>query len=244
MLLLGPVAPDLTDRRLQAELMDDPALDVGRHRRALTALGRVNRVSLGAHRVWSDVRAAAVGAPGPVRVLDVACGGGDVLREVARRARAAGVDVELHGCDLSPVALAYAGEGLVSAGADMERVSLFRHDALREPLPGGYDVVTTSLFLHHLTRERAVELIRSLARATRGRLLVQDLRRTRLGYAFAWVGLHTLTTSDVARVDGLRSVCAAFTIGEARALASDAGLAGATVEAAWPQRFTLRWSAA
>jgi len=37
--------PDLTERRLEAELMDSPALERARHLDALDALARVNRVS-------------------------------------------------------------------------------------------------------------------------------------------------------------------------------------------------------
>jgi hypothetical protein len=62
-----------------------------------------------------------------------------------------------------------------------------------------------------------------------------------VGYALAWLGLHLLTGSVVARRDGPVSVQAAFTLGEAQALARDAGLAGAEVRPCWPQRFTLRW---
>jgi hypothetical protein len=80
-----------------------------------------------------------------------------------------------------------------------------------------------------------------MATATRDTVLVQDLRRTRLGYLFAFVGLHALTTSDVARRDGLISVGAAFTIPEARALCAAAGMEGARVRPSWPQRFVIRW---
>jgi hypothetical protein len=81
-----------------------------------------------------------------------------------------------------------------------------------------------------------------MAEACRKVLLVQDLRRTRLGYLFAWVGLHLLTRSDVARSDGLVSVAAALTLSEAARLAAEAGLEGATVRPCWPQRYALRWA--
>ena len=55
------------------------------------------------------------------------------------------------------------------------------------------------------------------------------------------VTLNTLARSDVARVDGLRSVAAAFTLEEAGALAAKAGLQGASVRRCWPQRFALSW---
>ncbi|MCK7504006.1 MAG: hypothetical protein MZV70_07835 [Desulfobacterales bacterium] len=72
-------------------------------------------------------------------------------------------------------------------------------------------------------------------------VVVSDLRRTRLGAAFTWAGCRMLSRSDVFRVDGMRSVAAAFTTDEARSLAAAAGLGGAHVSEIWPQRWLLTW---
>jgi SAM-dependent methyltransferase len=217
--------------------MDSPALDPVRHLAALDALARVNAVSLSAGRIWTEVVRLNRRGVEPVRVLDVACGGGDILHAIARRASKQGTRVELLGCDLSPVALDRAR----THGGDALGVTFQQLDVLRDPLPSGYDVLCSSLFLHHLTREAAVGLLAAMAAATRGVVVVQDLLRTRLGYLYAWVGLGALTRSDVAHHDGLVSVAAAFTLGEARALCRDSGLEGGEVVRSWPQRFTLRW---
>jgi SAM-dependent methyltransferase len=217
--------------------MDDPGLDSARHVHALVALRAVNAVSLAGVRVWREVSNLEKTLGRSVRVLDLACGGGDVLHDVARRARGARTQVELHGCDVSPVALAEARRR-APAGSSMR---FFELDVLREDIPEGYDLVTSSLFLHHLDRAEVVSLLRRTAAAAGSGILVQDLRRTRLGYVFAWVGLHTLTTSEIARHDGLLSVRASFTIPEMTAIVREAGLGGATVRAVWPQRFALRW---
>ena len=229
--------------------MDGLGLDRALHLHALDALGRVNRVSLTSARAWREVERIRRIEGEPVRVLDVACGGGDVLIDIARRARSRGVAVELLGCDLSPVALERARMRADGERGDSEpappgptTVRFEQHDVLDAPLPGGHHLVLCSLFLHHLSHGDAGRLLRSLAAASERVLLVQDLRRTRLGYALAWLGLHLLTRSVVARRDGLVSVQAAFTLGEARALARDAGLPGAEVRPCWPQRFTLRWT--
>jgi SAM-dependent methyltransferase len=233
-----PVIPGVARRVREPEAMDQPGLDVARHMRALDALARVNRVSLTAARVWREVRALGREGVRPVRVLDVACGDGHVLADVARRARRHRVDVELSGCDSSSVALARA-RGRAWGGRGARFVQL---DVLRDPLPGSHHVTTSSLFLHHLAEAEASGLLREMARVTERLLLVQDLRRTRSGYVLAWVALRVLTTSDVARYDGPVSVRAAFTLSEARALAEAAGLADAAVESCWPQRFTIRWA--
>lgn len=229
---------DVATRRRAPELMDDPALDRLRHVQALRALRRVNRVSLAARRVWREVSRIQAARGGLIRVLDLACGGGDVVLDVARRARRSGFELHAHGADLSPVALEQAR----GAAGDLPGVDFFQLDARSDPIPADYDLITSSLFLHHLAEQDVIELLRRMAEATSYGLLVQDLRRTRLGYAFAWVGLHTLTRSDVARTDGLVSVRGAFTTAEVKELFTAAGLASAQIHSSWPQRFTVRWS--
>lgn len=217
--------------------MDDPGLAPDRHVQALRALETVNVLSGTAGRVWRAVRRLTPSAGRALRVLDVACGGGDVVVALARRARRSGLALEVHGCDRSAVALEHARLGAERAGV---AARFFVHDALAGPLPGGYDLVTSSLFLHHLTEADAVAFLRRSAAATDA-LLVQDLRRTRLGWLLAVATLHTVARSEVARVDGVRSVAGAFTLDEVRELARGAGLEGAAVRACWPQRWALSW---
>ena len=219
--------------------MDEPGLDTVRHVEALRALARVNRVSLAAGRIVRSARRLWMDGVRPVRVLDVACGGGDVLRDVARLADKHAVEVELHGCDISATALEYAREVRRDGKTALD---FFQFDVLGGPLPAGYDLVCSTLFLHHLTEEEAIDLLGGMAAACRRSILLQDLRRTRLGFVFAYFGLLTLTRSEVAKSDGLVSVGAAFKIAEVRALCRRAGLEGARVRPCWPQRYTIEWS--
>ena len=179
---------------------------------------------------------ASAGKAGPpLRMLDVACGGGGLALALARRG---GRRIEVEGCDISPVAVDCARRAAEARGLSAR---FFTCDALGEPLPTGYDVVTCSLFLHHLDDEDAVTLLRRMATAARRLVLVDDLNRGRAGYALAWAGCRLLSRSPIVHHDGPVSVAAAFTTGEALDLAARAGLAGATVSRHWPQRFLLAW---
>jgi 2-polyprenyl-3-methyl-5-hydroxy-6-metoxy-1,4-benzoquinol methylase len=231
--------------------MDQPGLDIRAHHRALTALGRANVVSRTAASLWPAIRLAAEAqasgaatAPGadgrPLRILDVACGGGHLAVALARRAARAGAHVEITGCDISPVAVDYARTLALRAGVTGVRFELV--DALTGSWPGEVDVAICTLFLHHLDEEDAVALLCRMRGDARRLVLVSDLRRSVPGYAFAWAGCRMLSRSHVFHVDGTRSVEAAFTPADAERLAAKAGLAGARVTTHWPQRWLLTWS--
>jgi hypothetical protein len=225
-------------RRLQPEIMDQPGLDPGRHRQALRGLRRINFWSRSAGILWPALAALARTTPQPLRVLDVATGGGDVPIRLWQRAKRAGLSMIIEGCDISAVAVEHATREAEQRGA---AVRYFVANALVDPLRDGYDAVVCSLFLHHLTEEQAVGLLRRMAAAARRLVLVNDLVRSRTGLWLARVGTRLLSRSPVVHVDGPRSVEGAYTIQEAQSLAERAGLQGATIERRWPCRFLLSW---
>jgi len=225
----------------QPELMDDPALDEAEHMRALGALARINALS----RTAAQLARAIVGILGrdrlrtarqPVRIVDVACGGGDVTLALARRLGRLGA-VEVLGVDVSGRAVARSRDLAVRTGAE---VAFAVRDVIRDGCPP-CDVAVSSLFLHHLDDDEARGLLGEMRRAAVHGVAVSDLVRSRIGLALAAVGTSVLATSRVARVDGPLSVRAARTPAEYAALCTAAGLEGATIRRVWPERILLRW---
>ncbi len=235
-----PVLPPLTDRCCLPELMDQPGLDEQIHREALSGLARINWLSRGASMMWPTIRdTARRNCAGQLSVLDVACGSGDLAVAVKQRADRSGLRIDVSGCDISPLALEFAKERASDRGV---AVRFFLADAIRDVLPGVYDVVTCSLFLHHLEQPAAITLLTRLAAVARQTVIINDLRRSRTGYWMALIFTRLLTRSHVVHVDGPLSVRAAFSLAEARELASAAGLEGAGFSRKWPQRFLMVWN--
>ena len=234
------INPD--SRNLQSELMDDPSLDDSEHRHALLGLRRINSWSRTDAVIWKAIKTLPIDAASarPLTILDIASGGGDLairLANIAERERRA---VQIDGCDISPTAIAFA-----AAQAEAARLSNVRFhlcDALEQPFPQTkYDVVMCSLFLHHLTQDDAVRLLQRMRQSAAQLVLIDDLRRTTAGYWLARLGCRILTTCHVVHADGPMSVEGAFTTDEARVIAEEAGLQGASVRTHWPQRFLLTW---
>lgn len=231
---------NIATRQRLPEIMDQPGLDAREHENALAGLGRINALSRSAAIYWPGLTRLARAASGaPLRVLDLASGGGDVSIALAVRAAREGLALEVEGCDVNNVAIEFARR---RAAEKQVGVRFFTHDALQGPLPEGYDVVICSLFLHHLDNEQAVDLLRRMADAARAMVLVNDLVRSRLGRWLALAGCHLLTRSHVVHYDGPVSVSASYTPAEALALADRAGLHGVVLTRHWPQRFLLTWT--
>ncbi len=239
---------DVSARLRSPELMDDPSLPAADHSAALRGLARINSLAMTnramASSVLAEVRqiiaSTSRAAAAPVRVLDIATGGGDLPVAIALAAKAAGLKVAVHGCDFSPIALRHAAEFAASKGAD---VQLFSHDIVAAELPARYDIITCGLFLHHLDEPEILTVLGRLARATDGVLLVQDLKRSSLGLLLSRLVPRVLTRSPVVHVDAVLSVQGALTMNELESLARKAGLSDATVTALFPQRMQLRYCA-
>lgn len=230
----------LRKRNRQSEVMDDPALDADRFVASLVGLRRINAITGSVRILWPSLRRQMSRTDnGPIRILDVASGAGDTAIKLWRRARAANMQVEIHGCDINPHAVEFASAAAQRASAD---VHFFQHDILNDPFPEDYDFVLSSLFLHHLNEDNAKSFLKNAASAVRRGILIHDLTRGKAGYLFTYFGVRLISRSDVVHIDGPRSVQGAFTPEEARALGEAAGLRGCRVSPRWPFRFLLEWS--
>ena len=231
---------DLTTRRPALEEMDKPDIAPEALEGALRALVRINALGNGAGLFWPALYRLLreSRANTPLRVLDVGCGGGDLSRRLERRARRAGYAMQVDGCDINPVAVAMAQRDSAAAGCSGE---FFVCDAVHGDLPGEYDVIFSSLFLHHLQDDEAAEVLRKSANGAQRLLLVSDLIRSRFGLFLVYLATRTLTRSPVVHVDGVTSLRAAFTMPEVLRLAERAGLSGSRIDRRWPERFLLSW---
>jgi 2-polyprenyl-3-methyl-5-hydroxy-6-metoxy-1,4-benzoquinol methylase len=238
-----PESRSLRQRHLQPEIMDQPGLDDKQHHQALNAISRINWISASGLILWPSIRALCkerlrAGDHRPVRMLDVATGAGDVPVRLWRRAKRSRFPLEIAGCDFSPTAVEHARRYAAERGAD---VTFFQSDVLAEPLPHGYDVITCSLFLHHLKEDQAVALLRKMRAAAGSLALVNDLARGRAGWWAAYLGSRIITRSPMVHVDAILSVEGSFTPDEALELAWRAGWDGTRVRRKFPFRYLLSW---
>ena len=98
-------------------------------------------------------------------------------------------------------------------------------DALRLPFrDSSFDLVSCSLFLHHLSPQQAVAFAREGLRVSRTAVLVHDLIRDPVHFAFAYAG-RPLYRSRITRHDAPASVRQAYTTFEVAHFFRQAGAA-------------------
>jgi 2-polyprenyl-3-methyl-5-hydroxy-6-metoxy-1,4-benzoquinol methylase len=239
-------------RQREHELMDDPSLDSRDHAQALDGLARLNSASGSARSVWRPIRrlyqdlfSTAGGAngglitrPRPIKILDLACGSADVPLQLLEIASQAGIEISVDGCDKSEIAVEAANHRARRSSA---KSTFFQLDVLNDPLPKGYDVITTSLFTHHLEDAQTIALMRKMADATNHLVIINDLVRSQMSLLLVKLACHTLTSSRVVHYDGPASVKSAFTPKELQDIAHQAGLHNATIQERFPCRMVLSW---
>ena len=233
---------NLAKRNLVGELMDDPNLAKKDHLQALHGLRRVNQLSRTASVISNAIiQLCKREKLTSIRVLDLACGGGDVTVQVSKLLKQAGVSAEVHGWDCSQTAIDFARRQ-----CDFGNKSQVQFDvanALAEAPKGSFDVVYCTLFLHHLSDDEANQLLGVMWQMASQLVLIDDLRRSTIGYALAVVGCQLLSRSPIVHVDGPLSVRAAFNETEILDLSDRCDLPRPTIERHWPHRFLLTWTA-
>lgn len=222
-------------RLIARELMDDDE-EVGttsQWRETLQDLAQIN-TRLGG---WSALRHEVDRLDAwPRSILDVATGGADMPVRLLDYLAARGVAATCIALDRSARIIQIARE-LAGLRGDL---TLLVGDALDLPFPDRrFDLATMNLALHHFDPEAAVAALREMARVARN-IIVNDLRRSRVAWAFAGLVFPFFTRNRFILHDGPMSVLRSYTPGELAALATRAGLSGTIVRTHLGYRMTLR----
>jgi SAM-dependent methyltransferase len=110
----------------------------------------------------------------PLRVLDLACGAGDLTAALAREARRRGIALELTAADQEEVALQMTREALQGVGADVELRLLAPRD-LSALASGAVDLVFGAGLLHRLRPDAIARLLVEARRVSTGGIYLVDL---------------------------------------------------------------------
>ncbi|HIY64756.1 MAG TPA: methyltransferase domain-containing protein [Candidatus Agrococcus pullicola] len=193
------------------ELMDDPECDPVKLRRTLERFKYVNRIVAGWASIYrSRIRPEFAAAQGPVRLLDIGCGAGDVLRRMVFMARRDGFSIEGIGIDPDTRALEVARAAKPVDGVSYQLATSTRLAAAGER----FDAVISNHLLHHLDTGSLAQVIRDTEQLTTRIAVHSDIERGWTAYGLYAAGILPLAPGTFLRTDGLLSIRRSFTAEE------------------------------
>ena len=228
---------NLSVRTREPEMMDDLTQPRAEIDIALRALARINRLSRSALYISREIL-PLISNNRPVRILDLGSGGGDVLCDISELLQRIGIAVDAVGIDMNPLSVDYANRYAKRRNSNARFIESTALDAVQTL---EYDIVISSLFLHHFSEEDLETLFSTIReRATIG-MIMSDLRRSPLNYGLIWLTTHLMSRSKMIRFDGLVSAKAALTKNEFERLVWRAKLKGSIVTPTFPFRTIISW---
>jgi hypothetical protein len=152
----------------------------------------------------------------------------DIPQYMSLASATSALNLEFHATDVRPEIVEMARQAV---RRDRVEVRLAR---LEEEPGAGFDVIHSSLLMHHLDPSDAIAMFREMARVARRAVIVNDLDRSALWLAAArLVGLFT--RNRYTRNDAPLSVQRAYRPDELVALADQAGLVEQARYWTWPR---------
>ena len=170
----------------------------------------------------------------PITIVDLGCGGGDILRSIANYGKKEGYTFNLLGVDANKNATDYATK--LSAGYDT--IKFVNADVFSEEFMAmNYDIVITTLFLHHFKENQLVQLMSHLLKKAKIGMVVNDLHRHRLAYYL--FKLITIPVKNKMIIeDGLTSVLRGF---KRKELVNLSKVLNSNYQLKWKWAFRYQW---
>jgi 2-polyprenyl-3-methyl-5-hydroxy-6-metoxy-1,4-benzoquinol methylase len=199
---------DTTQRSNATEIMDDFSMKGTLLRDTLDKLGSINKWLGGNTITLNGIKQLLKNQPKTktYTIVDLGCGHGDILRLVADYGRKHNFSFNLIGIDANQDAIDYASE----LSVNYPELTFQNLDIFSEAFQNlDYDIVLSTLFLHHFKNEDIVTLLQNVSRKATLGIVINDLHRSKVAYAlFKLLGL--VISNHMIVQDGLTSILRAF----------------------------------
>tara|TARA_B100001248_G_C27330092_1_gene430960 strand:+ start:323 stop:1045 length:723 start_codon:yes stop_codon:yes gene_type:complete len=199
---------DTSNRSSKKEIMDDLTMKGVLFKDTLDKLGIINRL-LGGNKVTIKGLKELLKNQSKnkiITIVDLGCGHGDILRDVAKFGRENNYSFSLLGIDANITAITYAKElSREYTELSFKAIDIFSEDFKKQ----SYDIVLCTLFLHHFKNNELISFLKTtVEKATIG-VVVNDLHRNKLAY-YLFKSIGFFIKNKMIREDGLTSILRAF----------------------------------
>ncbi|MBC6111606.1 methyltransferase domain-containing protein [Pedobacter fastidiosus] len=191
------------------ELMDDFEMEGEILRDALDKIASINQL-LGGNKVTLDgIKTLIKSKPKDqiIRIIDIGCGNGDMLRALANFGQKNGLNFLLKGIDANQFTINHAQ----SLSLNYPNISYECKDIFDDSnKPEECDIMICTLTLHHFKNEEIIYLLKNFKKSAKLGIVVNDLQRSALAYRLFQALCFVFGLNSMSREDGLVSILRGF----------------------------------
>lgn len=229
---------DTSQRTEESEIMDDFDLDGKELKRTLKDLENINSW-LGGNQITINGIEKLISKsskPNKLRIADIGCGNGAMLRKIAAWGKKNSYDFELIGIDANTHAIEIAEElSKDYSNIHFEDINIFSETFKNME----FDIILCTLTLHHFKDGQIVELMNQLYSQSKIGLVINDLHRNSSAYILFQAFCSVFVSNEIARKDGLISILRGFKKADIQRFAEK--IPATKHEISWKWAFRYQW---
>ena len=190
------------------EIMDDFSIKGTMLYNTLDTIARINKWLGGNNVTISGLKKILENHPknDPIIIIDLGCGGGDMLRKISVFGEEKGYTFKLIGIDANKDAVIYARH----LSKNYHDISFMDCDIFSEEFDAlQYDLALSTLFIHHFKEEQIIDMLSKAKNKAKLGIIVNDLHRHPLAYYLFKLVCLTIKNRMVIE-DGLTSILRGF----------------------------------
>ncbi len=195
-------------RSTEDEIMDDLSMEGEMLRQTLDKLAQINQRLGGNQATINGLQTLlkTESKDAVISIVDLGCGSGDMLRAVADFGRKNNFIFKLTGIDANEYTINYARK----LSVNYPEISYIKMDILADEFSGiAFDIVITTLFLHHFTNQQIEDLLIPVVNKARIGVVVNDLHRSSAAY-YLFKVISLFLKNPMVKKDGAVSVLRGF----------------------------------
>jgi 2-polyprenyl-3-methyl-5-hydroxy-6-metoxy-1,4-benzoquinol methylase len=170
-----------------------------------------------------------------ISIIDLGCGSGDILRAVADYGRKNSFTFNLTGIDANAYTVNYARK-LSMNYPEISYIEMDVQAAAFSEIP--FDMVITTLFLHHFTDQEIERLLIPIVKKVRIGVVINDLHRSKTAY-FLFKVISLFIKNPMVKKDGAISILRGFKKNELLNISKKLNNTVSSIQ--WKWAFRYQW---
>jgi 2-polyprenyl-3-methyl-5-hydroxy-6-metoxy-1,4-benzoquinol methylase len=193
----------MSERSYKIEKLDNFALQGETLRKALQSLAWINRWFGNYQAVIKAIHTIDKTTDKPLTIVDLGCGGGDLMLAVAKSLQKRKIKFAITGIDGNANSLVFAQQHC----AKFKEINFLQADILQNNfIVGPCDILISSHFMYHFADEMLVDFLKKNLPAVSRAIIFSELTRSRFAITLFKLSNFLLPISTLAKQDGLLAI--------------------------------------